>query len=139
MSPVEKRKFYWHQFKLDPKLTAWKAKETRSEEVGEARKRVKGWMTVDQILALNGIGEQHPRRALLGQALCEACPERPHHQPAMAALGEKEWYYIHEGHTEEVEAKHRRIEVQGQADLDEEAYEQVTKQIQGPSSSSNQL
>ncbi len=136
MNTTEKRKFFWCTWMLDPKLCNYRATKSSSTSSEDKFSQKEGWMSIEQIMALNDIYPSHPRWEDLSKAMVVDLQARPHERGALAALGEKQYFYKHHCHKTSVQTKKDRSVVVEEADIDNETFLAV-QNFGGGSSASN--
>ena len=88
-----------------------------------------GWMTKEQIGKLNDISDANPRFTVLTDALVIGLPQRPHELPAMANLGELQYWYEHNGLVHTTQANEVSVKISGSAAKDQSSYASVTDSV----------
>jgi len=95
-----------------------------SSAISDSSECVSGWMTVEQIAQLNGITDANPRFLQLSSALVCGLPARAHEKPAMAALGEKQYFYEHVGLSKVTQENKREIGISQSSAMNLSAFEE---------------
>ena len=104
LNAQQKREWYHSVFALDPKLSTWTGSETTVVTNTVKHEATRGWMVKDRIGILKGFSETNPKFQDLCDAIVKKLPSRPHSDPDLALMDEKEYFYDHRP-DEETEAR----------------------------------
>ena len=89
----EKRDFFYNTYSLDPSVSS-KGVQKLDEDMQTRKSTEKpGWYTKEQVAESKGILSSNPRFVELCDASVAGLKERPHEDPALAALDVKQYRY----------------------------------------------
>ena len=92
---------------------SWAKSFTEKKETVNAT--VQGWMTMEGIMELKKVCAQNPAYEKLWEALKATLVEREHEEPSWAALGMKQWFYLHNEHQRVSDSSASGTELSGKA------------------------
>jgi len=123
LSREGKRRFYWREMELDPKLSRFSAKEARRSSHETSQTTMRGWFGKEALGQMHGIMPGHPDYLNLLAGLVEGLPSRPHRVDALAKRGLLEYHCEHTGAVSVTERDEKSFEASGSADVEPGDYD----------------